>query len=105
MTTPRLHQLLQFYKDEPNDPFNAYALALEYQKYDAEKAKEFFDLLITEHEGYVPTYYHAAKFYQALGERDRAIQLYEKGIAEAKKKNDLKALRELQSAYQELVFE
>ena len=105
MSATRLSQLLEFYRDDPDDPFNVYALAIEYQKSDAVKAKEFFDILITHHEHYIPTYYHAAKLYQDLGEKDYAIGLYEKGIAEAKEKNDLKALRELQSAYQELLFD
>jgi tetratricopeptide (TPR) repeat protein len=105
MTTSRLNQLLLYYRDEPNDPFNIYALALEYLKSDTAKAREFFDLLLDAHENYIPTYYHAAKLYQESGDRKRAIQLYEKGIQLAKQHRDLKAARELQSAYEELIFE
>jgi tetratricopeptide (TPR) repeat protein len=105
MTTSRISQLLLYYREEPNDPFNIYALALEYLKSDMAKAREFFDLLLGAHENYIPTYYHAAKLYQDLGEKERAIQLYEKGIQMAKQHRDLKAARELQSAYEELIFE
>ena len=101
----RLDQLLLYYKEDPNDPFNLYALALEYQKFDRLKAKEYFDLLLSEHEDYVATYYHAAKLYVDLEQKDKAIALYEKGIFVAKKLQDAKAARELQSAYQELMFE
>lgn len=101
----RLDQLLLYYNEDPHDPFNVYALALEYQKSDRMKAKEYFDLLLSHHEDYVATYYHAAKLYVDLEQKDKAIALYQKGIAIAKKNNDAKAARELQSAYQELMFE
>jgi Tfp pilus assembly protein PilF len=101
----RLKQLESFYKEEPNDPFNIYALALEYQKHDQRKASEFFEKLLRDHPGYVPSYYHAAKLYEQLGERDRAIQTYEVGIEMARKVNDLKAARELKSAYDEMMFD
>jgi Tfp pilus assembly protein PilF len=105
MATNRLNQLLEYYQEEPNDPFNIYALALEYSKYDAAKAKEFFDLLLDKHEDYIPTYYHAARLYQDTGQKEKAVRLYEKGITIARKHHDLKAARELQSAYDELLFE
>lgn len=104
MTTNRLNQLLEYYREDPHDPFNIYGLALEYLKHDPAKAKEFFDLLLQQHEDYVPTYYHAAKLYQELAQTEKAAQLYEKGITIARKHNDLKAARELQSAYDELMF-
>jgi hypothetical protein len=105
MSSDRLQQLLQFYNEEPKDPFNIYALALEFLKTDQIKSKEFFDLLLAEHADYLPTYYHAAKFYQDINKKEDAIAIFEKGIALAKRLNDSKAVRELQSAYQELIFE
>jgi tetratricopeptide (TPR) repeat protein len=105
MSRARLDQLLLYYKEDPNDPFNLYALALEYQKSDLHKAREYFDLLLTKHEDYIPTYYHAAKVYQDLNEKAKAIEVYEKGIVQAKKQVNMKAARELQSAYDELMFE
>ena len=101
----RLNQLEQFYQDDPNDPFNLYALALEYLSSNRSKSKIFFDKLLTEHPHYLATYYHAAKFYQDLDQRQRAIEIYEQGIALARNQANHKALRELQSAYDELVYE
>jgi tetratricopeptide (TPR) repeat protein len=101
----RLQQLLQFYSEDPNDPFNIYALALEFLKTDIKESELFFEKLLNDHEDYVPTYYHAAKFFEQINDRNKAIAVYEKGIAVAKKMNEQKALRELTSAYEELIFE
>lgn len=101
----RLQQLTQFYTDDPDDPFNVYALALEYLKHDTGKAKDLFDELLNRHKDYIPTYYHAAKLYQDIDDKDKAIAIYEKGLEVSKRMNDLKAWRELNSAYQELIFE
>lgn len=101
----RLEILLQYYKEEPHDPFNVYALAMEYISSDTGKALSLFEELLSQHEQYVPTYYHAAKLYTELNEREKAISTFEKGIAIAKKMNDNKAARELKSAYDEFMFE
>jgi tetratricopeptide (TPR) repeat protein len=100
----RLLQLEAFYKEDPHDPFNIYALALEFQKYDSSKAKEMFDLLLSKHEDYIPTYYHAANLYLDLNLHDEAIKILEKGIEKARHQNELKAMRELQTIYDELVL-
>ena len=105
MNADRLKQLEEFYREEPDDPFNVYALALEYQKSNTDKAAEFFDLLLRKHAEYLPAYYHAAKFFQDLGHKERDIDTYEKGIELAAKVKDQKALRELRSAYDEFMFE
>ncbi len=43
MNNHRLDLLLQFYEEDPLEPFNAYALAMEYQNKDIVKALEYFD--------------------------------------------------------------
>lgn len=101
----RLKVLEGFYQDDPHDPFNVYALAIEYLKTDVQKSLKFFEELLSNHPDYVPTYYHAAKLYQDLNERDRSIAVYEKGMQVSLKNNDLKAHRELKAAYDELMFE
>lgn len=101
----RIIQLQQYVDEDPADPFNLYALALEYQKTDERKAVDIFNRLCQEHAEYIPTYYQLGKLYQALAKNEMALQVFEKGIEMASKQNDSKALRELQTAKQELLFE
>ncbi|HPM31658.1 MAG TPA: tetratricopeptide repeat protein [Chryseolinea sp.] len=98
----RLQQLQQFLSDDPNDPFNLYALAIEYQKSDIQKSKELFLKLITEHPKYIPTYYHYGKLLQEMEELKNAQTVFETGIVVAQELNELKALRELRAAVMEL---
>jgi Tfp pilus assembly protein PilF len=105
MPTDRIQQLEKFYEDDPHDPFNVYALALEYLKYDATRSQALFEMLLRDSPQYLPTYYHAAKFFGERGQKERAVEIFENGIALAKKVNDAKALRELRSALDELMFE
>jgi Tfp pilus assembly protein PilF len=101
----RLEQLEQFFRDDPEDPFNIYGLALEYLKIEPARAKTLFEILLDKHPDYIPTYYHAAKLFVELNEKEKAIQTYEKGIEQARQSKADKALRELRSAYDELMFE
>jgi len=105
MPTERIRQLQEFYEEDPGDPFNLYALALEYLKYDLAKSQELFGTILDTHPEYLPAYYHAAKLFQETGQREKAIHVFEKGIALAGKLKDVKTLRELQSAYDEFMFE
>lgn len=97
--------LEKLHAEDPHDPFNAYALALEYLTFDAARSRLLFDWLLDVHQEYLPTYYHAAKFYHERGEREKAVAVFEKGMALARRQNEGKALRELQSAYDEMMFE
>ncbi|MEO1050090.1 MAG: tetratricopeptide repeat protein [Bacteroidota bacterium] len=105
MNSQRLKQLYEFLKDDPNDPFTLYAIATEYNNFDLEKAREFYDKLLEEHEDYVATYYHAAQLYVDLGIRDRAESIYEKGIKIALNQGNHHAHRELQGAFNNFLFE
>jgi tetratricopeptide (TPR) repeat protein len=105
MASDRLKQLQQFYKEDPDDPFNLYVLALEYLKYDQQKSKTCFESLLDAHPDYLPACYHAGKLFMDLGEKEKAITVFLKGISLAKKLNDKKTLRELQSAYDEVMFD
>jgi tetratricopeptide (TPR) repeat protein len=100
-----IEQLEQFVKDDPDDPFSKYALALEYQKVDVQKALTLFNLLLVEHETYVPTYYHLGKLYQQEGDPEMAVRTFDKGIEMARRSNDHKTLKELQSARESLLFD
>lgn len=100
MNNDRIQQLIRFVQEEPGDPFNVYALAMEYVNGQPQQAKVYFDQLLTQHPDYLPTYYHAAALYADLDERDRAAELYEAGIALAQAQNNQKTLSELQRAQQ-----
>ena len=100
MQNTRLAKLLEFLENDPNDSFILYALATEYNSLnDKEKAFSYYLRLINEHPNYVGTYYHLGKLYEKEGEKDKAIEIYQKGIATARAKRDMHALSELQGAY------
>ena len=105
MNNQRLEQLLEFLKDDPNDPFNLYAVANEYRRTNPEKSRQLMDQLLEEHPDYLPTYYHAAQLYIESEKNTEATQILEKGIALAKKQQDKLALRELQNIANELLFD
>jgi len=101
----RIELLLQFVKEEPDNPFNLYALALEYQNTDLKVAAGYFDDLLDKHPDYLPSYYHAAALFADLEEIEKANQIYIKGIAIAESQNNQHALRELKNAHQNFLFE
>lgn len=101
----RLEQLKKFLEEDPVDPFNIYALAIEYQKTDHSVALRLFKQLLHEYPDYLATYYHLAKLYQGLDQKENALKIFAVGIEKSRQLNEAKALRELQAAYDELVFE
>lgn len=94
-----LDNLLSFYEDDPRDPFNVYAVALEYAKTDAVQAQRFYDLLLTEHPDYLAGYYQAAAFFAGLDNTMKADKIYQEGIELALRQNNLKTHQELTRAY------
>lgn len=105
MNKERLNHLLAFYREDPDDPFNIYAVANEYKVFDHRKALHYYELLVKEHENYIPTYYHLAHLYIELGLERKAKSTFEKGIDVATQQGDSLALRELKSAYDELMMD
>lgn len=105
MKNTRLQQMLQFLKDDPNDPFNLYAVANEYRKDDPEKSLQLMNKLLIDFPDYLPTYYHAAALDIQLNQGSQAESILQKGIALAKIQGDNLALRELQNAANELLFD
>ena len=99
----RIEQLSQFIKDDPEDPFNYYALGLEYSKTDKNRALEIFQQVIIEHKDYIPVYYQLAKLYEQMSQVENAIQTFSEGIIKAREQNDLKTLRELSAGLEELL--
>lgn len=105
MNNDRLALLLQYYAEDPEDPFNLYALATEYKKEAPLKALSYFEHLVEKHPDYVPTYYHLALLYIELDEVEKAKIVFEKGIEKATALNEAMLLRELKSAYDEFMMD
>ena len=95
----RLDQLLQFYEEDPDDPFTRFAIAQEYRsRGEIDEALEFFEGLVDTDPDYVGTYYHLGKLYEELDRTEAAIETYEDGIEVAREQRDRKSLSELQDA-------
>lgn len=100
----RLQKLLDFLKNEPNDPFLKYALATEYyNQNELDKSLYYFDDLLLHHPDYVGTYYHAGKLYERLDRKSEAILIYQNGMKVARKAGDNHAFSELQTVYNSAV--
>ena len=101
----RLEQLLRFIEEDPTDPFNIYAVAMEYLKLDSSKATPFFEKLLEKFPTYTPTYYTFGKLLQSEGHFAKAKMVFESGIELTTRKQETKALAELRNALSELEFE
>lgn len=101
-----LQELLKsFIQEEPHNPFNHYALALEIREKDPLQAIEIFDFVLEKFPDYLPTYFPAAQLFFEENQLEKAKSTYEKGIELAKTQNESKALKELQNAFQNFLFE
>jgi len=101
----RIEKLKQFLQKTPGDSFLLHALALEYIKLgDDVAARKIFEDLLARDPTYVGSYYHLARVLERANDKDAAITVYEKGMAEAKKASDAHALGELRGAYEDLTF-
>jgi Tfp pilus assembly protein PilF len=101
----RVSKLKEFLLVSPADSFLQHALALEYIKLgDDEQAGDLFQEIINREPGYIGSYYHLAKLLERLGETDKAVEIYKKGMEEARKAGDNHAYGELKGAYEELTF-
>ena len=105
MNSERLKLLEEYLKNDPNDPFNLYAIAAEYRSSEPDKSLEFYSQLLEKHKDYLPTYYQAATLLAALDRTTEAEEIFKHGIELAREQNNALTLRELQSAYNEMLFE
>lgn len=101
----RLELLKEFAKEEPENPFNWYALAIEYLSIEPNESEKYFNKLLNSFEAYLPTYYTAASFFSEQQNLEKAKETFEKGITLAQEKQEFKTLQELKNAYQNFLFE
>jgi Tfp pilus assembly protein PilF len=101
----RIERLKEFLRTNPNDSFVQHALALEYIKAgDDVAARRLFENVLQRDENYIGSYYHLAKLMERIGDRQGAIEVYEKGLQKAKEAGEQQAYNELLSAYEDLVY-
>lgn len=105
MNIKRVKLLEEYIEQEPNNPFNHYALAMEYFDNDPKQALDVMEKLINQHKDYLPTYYQLATLYWEMEQLEKAKLTFEQGIRLAKKQQQQKILGELTSAYQNLLYE
>lgn len=105
MNESRIALLKQYLEEEPDNPFNAYALAMEYYDVDPQKSLLYLENLLQKNPDYLPTYFKAAHLLWEEEQWDRAEEVFKAGIALATEQNDSKALGELQAAYQNFQFD
>jgi len=101
----RIEKLKQFLESNPLDAFIQHALALEYVKLGEDgQAERLFSAILAHDPGYTGTYYHLAKLLERTNRNEDALRVYRQGIEACRKSGDLHALRELQNAYEDLLY-
>ena len=96
-TSPRLEQIRVLLRDEPDDPFLLYGLAMEYLSVDdpTAAATAFRDLM-TRQPDYVPTYLMLGQTLQRLDRTEEAADVLRQGAVAAKAAGNDHALSEIQ---------
>ena len=95
----RLEQLLDLLKQDPNDNFLNYALALEYAKVNEYiKAISIIEAILKKDENYLGGYYQLGQMYEQAAQLENAKVTYAKGIEIARKQKNNKALGEMNTA-------
>lgn len=100
----RIEILTGFLKDDPNDSFSRYALALEYLKAGrSDEARKEFETVLANDPSYVATYYQLGQFYRTIGLKQDAEKTYRAGILVASKAGDGHTQSELEGALEALL--
>lgn len=91
--------MLEYIKEDPQDAFSRYALALEYMKENNDQeAALLMDHLYKTNPEYLPNYYHYGKLHERLGQPELSREIYNKGIILARSQGDQHTMSELRSA-------
>lgn len=99
MATNRREILQQMVRQDPNNAFARYGLAMEYANSgDLKQAIDEFRALLERDESYAAAYYHAGQALEKLGQLEEARTMYEKGIDASTRKGDLHTRSEIEAA-------
>ena len=103
MKEERIAKLRELIKQDPNDSFSRYALALEYAGLGENvQAATLLEDLTKIDPHYVPSFQQLGYLYQKLDRREDAIAVLKRGIQVAVEEGDLHARSEMQDALDEL---
>jgi Tfp pilus assembly protein PilF len=101
----RINKIKEFLVQSPTDSFLQHALALEYIKIENDsEARKLFEEILERDPTYTGSYYHLGKLLERVGENEKALLCYERGMEECKKLGDQHSYNELQAAYEDLAY-
>ncbi len=90
-------------REEPNDRFLRYSLAMEYRKEENHvRSLELFDQLASETPAYVPAFFMAGQQCVQMGEVERARTYLRDGIEEARTQGDHHSAAEMSELLSQL---
>jgi tetratricopeptide (TPR) repeat protein len=99
----RIDKLKEFLEASPNDSFLRHALSLEYIKEGNDnEAKVLFESILEREPNYVGSYYHLGKLLERNNNTTEAIDIYTKGMEQAKIAKDNHSYNELMGALEDL---
>lgn len=99
----RLDQLLALLKDDPDDAFTRYGVAMELSKAGrGPEAMDQFRELLRGHPDYVAGYFMSGRLSEQSGDIPAAKALYERGVAAARRTGDNHAASEIAGALEAL---
>lgn len=102
----KIRDLAASLKENPNDSFIKFALALELLKNnDVSKAKVLFESILKQDPGYLGVYYHLGKLYERTGRLDDAQRMFTDGLEIAKEQKDERTALELKEALESINIE
>jgi tetratricopeptide (TPR) repeat protein len=97
ITNERIGQLEEFLKQDPNDLFSLFAMAMEFQSLERfADALEYFDRVLAIDSHHVPVYYQKAQILVKLVKIDDARNTLKAGMPEAVKSGQLHARDRMQ---------
>jgi hypothetical protein len=101
----RISHLEMLIAEDPSDPFLHYAYCLEISKTGRSDSEKNWDLLLDKSPEYLPAYYQSGLYCLSIQKKDKAIQIWKKGIDLAIVQNDGHALTELKGILQNTLLD
>lgn len=99
----RISKLKAYMEESGKDSFLQHALALEYIKVGNDtEAKSLFNEILKREPTYVGSYYHLGKLLERIGDREKAMRVYTRGMEVATAAADHHSYTELRVAYEDL---